>query len=336
MVFLDANAFYSYMGRRNLGLIESSHVNEAKLSKYLDSTNEKSLPTSVFIEIMVHFRDDHMRLKKIVEFRMNKGLPLFNNIPNYCISEDEIAAIYYMDDDLLMKYAHKLLDEKIRIESRFAYLFYEITKNLYLEYRLREITALSKDEKDSIQYYLGNKESQDRRTAIIESFNAVLRTGYEQGKEQNLLKVKYIDTLNEACQLIDVILAGCIASKNENSDIVLAIQTAYGDSLKKGFDGLGGTMLGIVAQLQNDQTFLTQAKTEISNMFLKYHYNKYQTGYLKNVMFSAWFDRGQKLKKNDIFDMMCVGCLGYIRPIRQGEPLLINTASYISLVLKHC
>lgn len=28
MLFLDANAFYSYIGRKNIGLIESTHVNE--------------------------------------------------------------------------------------------------------------------------------------------------------------------------------------------------------------------------------------------------------------------------------------------------------------------
>ncbi len=124
MFFLDANAFYSYIGRCNLGLIESTHVNEAKLSKYLDSIREKSLPTSVFIEIMVHFRDDSSRLREILEFRLRKGLPLFNNIPDYCISEDEITCIYFMDDFSLKKYAYKLLDEKIGVESRFAYLFY--------------------------------------------------------------------------------------------------------------------------------------------------------------------------------------------------------------------
>lgn len=46
-------------------------------------------------------------------------------------------------------------------------------------------------------------------------------------------------------------------------------------------------------------------------MFLKHGYNRYQTDYLKEVMFNAWFDRAQKLKKNDIFDMLCAGCLGY-------------------------
>ncbi len=78
-------------------MIESTHVKEAKLSKYLDSIREKSLPTSVFIEIMVHFREDSSKLREILEFRLRKGLPLFNNIPNYCINKDEITCIHFMD-----------------------------------------------------------------------------------------------------------------------------------------------------------------------------------------------------------------------------------------------
>ena len=328
-MFLDANAFYSYIGRCNLGLIESTHVNETELSKYLDSINEKSLPTSVFMEIMVHFRDDSARLRKIIEFRLSKGLPLFNNIQDYCISEDEITCIYHMDDTSLKQYAYKLLDKKIEIESRFAYLFYEITKNMYLEYRLQEIGDFTEKEEKGIWDFLGRKEAQEEGDAIIEAFKDVLRIGYDQDKDQNLLKAKYIDKLNEACQIIDVVLAGCSACRDENSDLIGEIQAAYAESITKGFDGINGTMPGIVAQLQNNTVFLEQAKTKISSMFQKHHYNIFQTEYLRNVMFTAWFDRGQKLKKNDIFDMMCAGCLAYVRPIHPGESVLLNTSSYI-------
>lgn len=144
MIFLDANAFYSYIGRRNLGLIESTHVNETELSKYLDSITEKSLPTSVFIEIMVHFRDDPARLRKIIEFRLSKGLPLFNNIPDYCISEDEITCIYHMDDISLKQYAYKLLDKKIEIESRFTYLFMRLQRICIWSIDCRRLVTLQK------------------------------------------------------------------------------------------------------------------------------------------------------------------------------------------------
>lgn len=92
---------------------------------------------------------------------------------------------------------------------------------------------------------------------------------------------------------------------------------------------MNGTMPGIVSVLQTNIKFLEYAKQRISDMFLKHGYNRYQTDYLKEVMFNAWFDRAQKLKKNDIFDMLCAGCLGYIRPLKQGEVILANTNSYI-------
>ena len=117
--------------------------------------------------------------------------------------------------------------------------------------------------------------------------------------------------------------------RDESSDIIEAIQAAYDESVTKGFDGINGTMPGIVAWLQNNTVFLEQVKTKILDVFQKHHYNKFQTEYLRNVMFTAWFDRGQKLKKNDIFDMMCAGCLGYVRPIYPGESVLTNTESYI-------
>lgn len=131
-----------------------------------------------------------------------------------------------------------------------------------------------------------------------------------------------IDTIEET-------LAGCAACIENQIDIIEAIQKANAESDSKGFDGLNGTMPGIVSVLQTNIKFLEYAKQRISDMFLKHGYNRYQTDYLKEVMFNAWFDRAQKLKKNDIFDMLCAGCLGYIRPLKQGEVILANTNSYI-------
>ena len=92
MIFLDANAFYSYYGRSKLGMT-SEPVDEERLKKYLEQQREKSLPTSVYIEIMTHFRNNPKVLQNLLEFRYAKGLPLFNNIPDYVVSEDEITSV---------------------------------------------------------------------------------------------------------------------------------------------------------------------------------------------------------------------------------------------------
>lgn len=67
MLFLDANAFYSYYGRSRLGM-SSSPVDEERLKKHLDSRNDKSIPTSVFIEVVTCFRNNPKLLRELLEF----------------------------------------------------------------------------------------------------------------------------------------------------------------------------------------------------------------------------------------------------------------------------
>lgn len=103
--------------------MSSSPVDEKRLAEYLDRQNEKSLPTSVFIEIITHFMKNPVLLRERLKFRYEKGLPLYNNIPHYVISEDEITCVGLMDETDLKNYADRLLKSKIEIESRCILLF---------------------------------------------------------------------------------------------------------------------------------------------------------------------------------------------------------------------
>ncbi len=327
MYFLDANAFYSYFGRSNLEMT-SSPVDENALTGYLDRQKEKSLPTSVFIEIITHFRNNSKLLKEILEFRMNKSLPLFNNIPNYVVDTDEITCVSKMDEKSLYSYAHELLRRKIEIESKFTLLFFEITRDLYAYYKLESATELSEGNKSSIINYIGRNGFKEYGNILEEKIQKELTTGYKDNKEQNVLKALYINELNEACLNIDMIVAGCVACKDENSNITECIKGSYQDIVSLGMDGKNGTMPCIVDTLATDVQFLNYAKQRIASMLKKGRYTDFQIAYLRDVMFTAWFNRGQKLQKNDIFDMFCVGCLDY-KDTRQNECCLLDSSSYI-------
>lgn len=79
------------------------------------------------------------------------------------------------------------------------------------------------------------------------------------------------------------------------------------DARNNGFTD-AGIMQIIVSVLETDSTFLKTAENEILSIFLRKGYSKHQADYLK-LMLEAWLERGQKLIKNDIFDMLCVGVL---------------------------
>lgn len=327
MYFLDANAFYSYFGRRKLEMT-SSPVDENVLTAYLDRQNEKSLPTSVYIEIITHFRNNPKLIKEILEFKKNKRLLLYNNIPNYVVDTDEITCVSAMDEKSLYSYADKLLRSKIDIESKFTLVFLEITRDLYAHYKLESATELSESNKSSILNYIGRNVFKEYRSILEEKIQKELATGYEENKEQNVLKDFYIHELNEACLFIDIIVAGCVACKDEDSDILMYIQGIYQNSVSLGMDGKNGTMPCIVDTLATDTQFLSDAKQRIASMFKKGQYTESQIAYLRDVMFTAWFNRGQKLQKNDIFDMFCVGCLDY-KNTRKNECILIDSSPYI-------
>lgn len=214
MIFLDANAFYSYYGRSKLGMT-SEPVDEKRLKKYLDQQSEKSLPTSVYIEIMTHFRNNPKVLQSLLEFRYAKGLPLFNNIPDYVVSEDEITSVAYMDQVALKNYADRLLKSKIQIESKFTLLFFEITKDLYAHYKLEMTDGLSKKNKDAILGYIGRVAYKEYQNLLEERIKEELQSGYDENKEKKVLKDFYIQELNEACVLTNIIIQG------SNGDLLL-------------------------------------------------------------------------------------------------------------------
>lgn len=321
MFFLDANAFYSFYGRNKLNS-SSYPVDEEALRTFLKNKNVK-LPTSVFIEIITHFRNDPRILKDIIRFRNLNQISLYNNIPDYCVTSDELTYISLFDEDDIQRYANNLLSKKIEIECNFVTLFYEITRDLYAYYKLETEPTLSEYNKNSLLNYIGKNGQKKYKPIIKNDFRDNLTQGYNRGQELQILKKFYIDELNEACRNIDVIIAGSVSVKNTESDLIGDMYSAYQSSL---FANNDRTMNNIVDTLSTDVTFLTNAKNRISRMFAKSGYTKTQILYLRDVMFCSWFDRAQKLRKNDIFDMFCVGCLDFKE---KSECLLIDTSSYV-------
>lgn len=324
MYFLDANAFYSYFGRGRLGMT-SSPVDEKVFEDYLNKITNKSLPTSVFIEIVTHFRNNSKLLKEIITFITKNKLRLYNNIPDYCVSPDELTCVCILDDVSLSNYANNMMSKKIDIEAKFVFTFYEITRDLYTHYKIESIQNLSKTQKQSIMSYIGRKGFDEN---IKQKFVDELKSGYEQNDEKKAIKDCYIKELNEACLISDIIVEGCRVCEDQNVDIIEHIKNIYQTSINSGLDGKNTTMKYINSAFSTDEGFLTIAKAKIAGMFRKGKYTNSQIKYLQDVMFTAWYNREQKLQKNDIFDMFCVGCMDVVEP-SSNACILKDTTSYL-------
>lgn len=329
MYFLDANAFYSYYGRSKIGM-SSAPVNESALISLLDRHQKKGLPTSVFIEIVTHFRDNPLVLNDLLHFRYIKHMPLYNNIPDYVVDENEITAVHYMRETELKSYAMKVLERKIKIEVKFTKMFFDITRSLYAHYRLNEAFASNLDDSkmDNFLRFLVKDLFKEGAEDFQNRLQSELENGYSNADEKRIHKNFYIDELGKACSVIDIWISGIKAYMKNDDDIISAMQTGYQEVKSRGLDCADSTMHSIVDTLSQDTVFLNTAKSKIANMFSKGHYSKTQIAYIRDIMFPAWFERGQKLQKNDIFDMLCLGCLDYHEKLKP-ENVLIDNSSYI-------
>lgn len=187
---------------------------------------------------------------------------------------------------------------------------------LYVHYKLEAANELSRSSKESVLNYLGGERYNKNRKSLEEEIGNTLESGYENNNEQKMLKDLYIRDLNTACIFTNVIIEGFAMSKDKEVNIVDVFQQKYQDYINK---GKNGTMSHIVDTLAADRQFLDVAKQRISEMFETSRYTKTQRKYLRDVMFTAWLERGQKLRKNDIFDMFCLGCLDYENTREKNE-----------------
>ena len=188
--------------------------------------------------------------------------------------------------------------------------------------------GLSQKNKDDILGYIGRVAYKEYQNLLEERIKVELQSGYDENKEKKVLKDFYIQELNEACVLTNIIIQGCVACKQNKEDIISIVQQTYQKSIESGLDGNTGTMPCIVDTLATDQHFLDIAKVKVSEMFKKGKYSATQRRYLRDVMFTSWFERGKKLDKNDIFDMLCVGCLDHIDKTKNAC-VLIDASSYV-------
>ena len=312
MIFLDANALYWYLGRDKLGIPSTQRVDEKALRAFLDNQTEKSLPSSVYMEIITHFINSPHKLKTICNFINDRDFKIYNNFPHYCFTPYESSCLATINNQQLSCYANQLLDRKIDIEVSFVVTFLETVRLLYLEYRRKRETTLTESQQTMLMYHTGKQLSESNVSKYKSVFKDTLEKGYIANNEAKTIKDCYVDALNEECVFINLFIELLKYYEDENANLIDILQTRYTELVATGFgidDPEKKTMTNIVDELKQDGNYLAFAKEEIARIFTKKNFSSHQSKYIRDVMLTAWFERGQKLRKNDIFDMLCVSVL---------------------------
>ena len=326
MIGLDANAFYWYYGRDKLNMSDSvPKLDVVNLKKFLNNCEDKCITASALIEIFVHFRDTPDFLSNMIDFIYKNHLRVHNNLPQYVFSDNELTFIKMASLKDLNIYAYKLLDEKIKIESNFAFVFLEILTLLYANYHFKTNQKLDKNVQDNLMLLMGKELNymEDYLDQLSES----LYSGYaDRNKSEQYLKKKYMELLTQNCVIIHMI-TDAVEGVLDNKDDLLSIMCTTAQNVKTGLFTNSNTMKTIRDNLANDSTFITYAKDEIVDIFINKGFSYYQSKYIK-YMLSAWIDNAQQLRKNDIFDMLCMGIMDKTE-FNETKLLCIDQSTYL-------
>lgn len=299
MIYLDVNAFYWYFGREKLPMPYSSlKLNVEKFRSFLDSCDNKSIPASVLMEMIVHFRNYPKIISEIISFCYEKNIKILNNSHDFYFTTNELSSLHITKNDAILKqYAYKMLEKKMNVEI-----------------------------KDKALSYLGNEISAELKDEYLNKLKLTLIEGYEKNKEQQFLKDKYIELLVQNCVVFQMIIDAINKYTDEDQNLYEVMCISAQNARNNGLTD-DDIMSVIVKALAVDSEFRKDAEKEIANIFKKKGYSEHQSQYIQQML-AVWLERGQKLKKNDIFDMLCVGVLDKVENNSKLN-ILVNQCPYL-------
>lgn len=341
MYFLDTNALYSYIGREKLGFQSGVSVDTNILNNFLDNRDDKALASSAYIEAMVKFRNKPELAKFINHFMYEKGLRLFNNVQYFGYDTNGFWIVSNLNEHDLRSYTkNTILPNKIDIEIRFSVIFYEIMVLLYLKNVIDTEYTVCQVHLKPIGEFIKEKTID----YVQDSLKAVLEDAYEnhEGKEEQILKNAYIDLLEMGCKFVDVTMKMLCDNIDENSfdkklrQIEKIVNDKYAQmKMNRSQNYLMETIDAIFVK---DITFINAVKPAVATMFSQYGkafngkerfaFKEFQLKYLEEEMFTAWMQCNQKLRKNDIFDFLFLGCADY-KDNTPSANILIDKSTYL-------
>ena len=294
-IFLDANAIYHYVGREKLFTNPSTNVDKKILEKKLKQYSNVFLPSSVLTEILVHFRNDLNKIQDIFYFISSKKIKIVPvGVKGY--TSEELYNFASMTDVDKSLYLGKELEEKIDVETGFAYSFLFSISLAYAGYLARKNGF---DENAFVNVY-GTYIKTNFMDKHIGEIKSELGLGYSLNKELKYLKNKYTELLEH-----NVVLAhGAILNISSNGNpSVQEITQSLSNLVTLGITNTDYNVMGTIKDINQDPTFMKILLTAIPDTFKVKKYSQVQIDYLR-TRYEAWLLRGQILRKNDVYDIL--------------------------------
>ena len=349
----DANAFYTYFGRKKLDTSSINFINEEKFQKEINKVEQKYIATSSFIEMLVRFKDDGNKLYQIMKFIKKNKIGMFNNVKNetnYISQKTYDYLLKNMDPNVLKKFAYSKINSKVELEANYTFLFilFIVSSFLNSEKDKIEIIDLNNpvfnscktDNKEDfiselMAFLLENVFIVDRED-IISRLSQILKIAYEDAdvtdniNGKKVIKEHKIEVMSILEKYI-FIFENCIKDlsliEEKDFSLISIIQrnrkawSNRKDSKKKD----GDHIIAICSKMLKNNEFNYSFYENKINGILQKSLSQSQANYISYTLLNSWINNGAQIKKNDIYDVLLLSILDSSKEQLKGKELFLIT-----------
>lgn len=332
---IDANVFYEYIGRESIKLkVDNKIIESQKIVEFLDKENF-ILPYCVFVEIIVHFRNDIKLVRQIINFIAEKKVKISEGILIW-MNTDIIEIINYNDEQLkcLIK---TFLKNKIGDESKFATTFLQKVFTAYLG----QLLTLSYKKcfifKETTIKTLGklfNQFWKDEENNALKVFSNKLLIGYKHNKQEQSLK----NTFEELLALYSIIINEVIMfvieedEKVTEKQMVIKIKNLLEDKkkIKFSWDDIKYPTKVVTSFFNKfDKEFINIACQDLESSLSDLGFSLVQQYHASEIL-KKFLRDSKKCDKNNFYDLLYIGSFNESSLLITFDKFIIETLKQFS------
>lgn len=308
-VFVDTNVLYELLGINHNCKVNTEHFNE-----YINSLDKVYIPSVSIGEILVHFRNDDSKLIEILKFI---GDSKFEVVKSKYFSFDGHYDMFNLTNEIMIQsnlknfklVIDKFLEIKVNEESDFMLLFYKISTLHIICLVIHLFEDNLQEQLILLRYF---KEVIDIRIAInSQIFSECLTEGYKNNKEAIAARHSFDVSLIMSIEFIIYSLEhlheyrGKVLSL-KHKKLLKKFKKFFNENAKKQpLKILNWLEKKYIEEKSGTENYdKLEVYTDMFKDILKSHkISNYYVDYIER-MFNKWRVSGNKLEKNDIWDMV--------------------------------
>lgn len=296
-VFFDTNAIYEY-----LEIDHNSKVNKEDFLKYIDTISKIHLPTAAILELLVKYRNnDEMLIKILTSISSSK----FAIYPTKYLAIKSDFAIFKLktESDItrnmvkIKEQINEFLRAKIADEAKFMLMFYKIISLIIVSL---VIQLLIDDDAERINA-LGQLTAAQKIFYEVSNqlFHEFLTDAYNDNDEKNMAKSLFDFQVMQNVSFIFYYFEDYNLSEDKKKRL--------GKLIKK-FNEVRNQPIKVIKQLESaykgEKWYLDQFQYVLKQHNISTYYWQFI-----DAKIQKWCLDGNKLRKNDIIDMIILTTL---------------------------